>query len=120
MPVLELNDKELIVRMNLWETIAAFQRDIRIPLHRVRGAMAGNSFRDSRFGLRLPGTGIPGLIAAGTYLSKGERQFVFVTRGTHPVVIELMQSRWPRIILGVRDPQNTVQRINAAVKAASA
>jgi len=50
MPVLELNDKELIVRMNLWETIAAFQRDIRIPLH--RGSRGNGRQQLQRFPLR--------------------------------------------------------------------
>ena len=120
MPVLELSDKELIVRLNLWETIAALRSTIRIPLAHVRSVTTGTGFKHAAYGFRLPGTGIPGLIAAGTYLKNGERQFVFVTRGTHPIVIALTQEKWPRIILGVSDPQDAIQRINTAIATAPA
>lgn len=116
MPMLELTKEELIVHLNLWETLASFQKSIRIPLENVRGATDDEGFRGSALGLRSPGTGLPGIISAGTFRKGGDRQFAFVTRGTHPVVIELTHERWARIILGVTDARNMAIRINAAVE----
>jgi hypothetical protein len=115
MPMLELTDTELIVHLNLWEKAASLQRSIRIPIEHVRGATEDEGFRGPALGLRAPGTGFPGLISAGHYRKGGDRQFVFVTRGRHPVVIELANEKWARIVLGVADARLTAATINAAL-----
>ncbi|WP_426106850.1 hypothetical protein [Massilia sp. TSP1-1-2] len=115
MPTLELNKDELIVHLKLWEALASLQRTIRIPLKNVRGATDDEGFRGLALGLRSPGTGFPGLIDAGMYRKNGDRQFVFWTRGTHPVVIELANEKWDRIILGAHDARAMAAQINAAV-----
>ena len=117
MPLLELTKEELIVNLNGWEALAAFQGSIRIPLAHVRGATEDEGFRGGELGLRGPGTGIPGMISAGTYHKSGDSQFAFVTRGTHPVVIELIDEKWDRLVLGVDDPRRMAAEINAAVAA---
>ncbi|MFD2368054.1 hypothetical protein [Pseudoduganella sp. GCM10020061] len=114
MPTLELTENELVVHMNLWETLAALQKTIRVPLSSVRGATDDAGFSSASLGLRLPGTAVPGLIYAGTFIKGGDRQFAFMTRKTQPVVIELANERWARIILGVDDPRATAAQINAA------
>lgn len=115
MPKLELTADELVVHMTLWESLAALQKSIRVPLSHVRGATDDAGFSSDSLGLRLPGTAVPGLIYAGTFIKGGDRQFAFMTRKTQPVVIELANERWARIILGVDDPRATASRINAAV-----
>ncbi len=119
MPRLELTDRELIVHLGFWEALAAFHRSIRVPLAKVRGATDDEGFRGAMLGLRAPGTGIPGLISAGTYRKLGEKQFAYVTRGTHPLVIQLADERWDRIVLGVADARADAVRINAAVERAA-
>jgi len=116
MPTLELTKDELIVHLSFWEAIASLQRGIRVPLKNIRGATDDEGFRGSALGLRCPGTSVPGIIVAGTYWKRGERQFVFVTRGSHPVVIELNHEKWDRIVLGVADARNVAVQINAAVE----
>lgn len=118
MPTLTLTPDELIVHMNLWETLAALQRTIRIPLANVRGATEDTGFNSSSLGLRMPGTSLPGVIHAGTFLKGGDRQFAYLTRSTRPVVIELANERWARIVLGVADPRRAAAAVNAALDAA--
>ena len=110
---LELTPDELVINLNFWERILAVHGSIRIPLKNVRGATEDDGFRG--YGLRSPGTHVPGIITAGTYRKDGDKQFAFVMRRTHLVVIELSQEKWARIILGVPDARSAVLRINAAV-----
>ncbi len=117
MPVLELTDEALTIRLTLWEKLASFQGNVRIPLRHVRGATDDDGFRGTALGLRSPGTGVPGVISAGTYHKGGDRQFVFMTRGTQPLVIELQDEKWARLILGVPDARAMATRINALAKA---
>jgi len=115
MPRLELTDRELIVHLNVWEMLAALHRSVRVPLLKVRGATEDPGFSGADMGLRLPGTYLPGVIAAGTYYNNGDKQFVYVTRKTQPVVIELADGSFARIVLGVADARSEAARINAAL-----
>ncbi|MDY7539605.1 hypothetical protein RGU72_15235 [Undibacterium sp. 5I1] len=115
MPMLELTNEELIIHLNFWEKIASFQKNVRVRLEHVRGATDDDGFRGMNLGMRAPGTGFPGLIQAGTYRKGGDTQFVFWTRGTHCVVIELDHDKWSRIILGVKDARKFAHEINVAV-----
>jgi hypothetical protein len=92
MPQLELTDSELIVRMGKWEQMMALSADVRVPL-----------------------TQVPFVVAAGTFLKAGDRQFVFTRRKLHTVVIELTGNEWTRLVIGVPDANAAAARINAAV-----
>lgn len=118
MPALELTDRELIVHLGKWEKIMALSDDIRVPINQVRGATEDDGFGGPgglRLGLRLPGTHIPFVVAAGTFLKAGDRQFVFTRRKLRTIVIELADNEWTRLVIGVPDPHAAAARINAAV-----
>jgi hypothetical protein len=118
MPQLELTDHELIVRMGKWEQMMALSADVRVPLAQVRGAIQDDGFGGPsgfKLGLRLPGTHVPFVVAAGTFLKAGDRQFVFTRRKLHTVVIELTGNEWTRLVIGVPDANAAVARIDAAV-----
>jgi hypothetical protein len=118
MPQLELTDSELIVRMGKWEQMMALSADVHVPLAQVRSAIQDDGFGGPsgfKLGLRLPGTHVPFVVAAGTFLKAGDRQFVFTRRKLHTVVIELTGNEWTRLVIGVPDAHGAVARINAAV-----
>ncbi|MFM6966987.1 MAG: hypothetical protein ACKOWI_06500, partial [Rhodoluna sp.] len=75
-------------------------------------------------GLRVPGTAIPGVIIAGTYIKKNDRAFVSWTRKSgQPLEIRLAAKMAPaargtqytRIIVGVEDAQGWADKINDAI-----
>jgi hypothetical protein len=76
MPRLELTDHELVVHLTVWESIWSLRRSFRVPLAHVRGATEDNGFGGNALGLRIPGTYVPGLIAAGTFIKGRDKQFV--------------------------------------------
>lgn len=118
MPVLELSDRELIVHLGKWERIMAFHPDIRLPLTCVKSATKDCSLGGAsgmKLGWRVPGTHIPFVVAAGTFIRHGERQFVFTRRKLQTVVIELAHKEWTRLVIGVPDADAEAARINAAV-----
>jgi len=118
MPRLEVTDSELIVHLGKWERLMALHSDVRVPLSQVRGATEDPNFGGpSGFGLgwRVPGTHVPYVVAAGTFVRGGDRQFVFTRRLLKTIVIELADNKWTRLVIGVRDPHGEVARINAAV-----
>ncbi|SOZ09764.1 hypothetical protein [Cupriavidus taiwanensis] len=115
MPRLELTDRELVVHLTPWESIWSLRRGFRVPLAQVRGATEDNGFDGRALGLRLPGTYLPGLIAAGTFIKSGDKQFVYTSRKLQTIVIELARNDWARLVIGVPDARAEAARINAAV-----
>lgn len=115
MPRLDVTDRELIVHLTAWESIWSLRRSFRVPLAHVRGATEDNGFGGRALGLRIPGTHIPGLIAAGTFMKHGDKQFVYTVRKLQTIVIELSGNDWARLVIGVPDARLEVARINAAV-----
>lgn len=115
MPRLELSNHELRVHLTAWESLLSLRRSFSVPLAQVRGATEDNGFGGRALGLRIPGTHIPGLIAAGTFIKEGDKQFVYTVRKLHTIVIELAGNKYTRLVIGVPDARAEAARINAAV-----
>ena len=115
MPRLELSHSELLVHLTAWESIWSLRRSFRVPLAQVRGATEDSGFDGRALGLRIPGTHVPGLISAGTFIKEGDKQFVYTLRKQQIVVIELAGNDWTRLVIGVPDARAEAARINAAV-----
>ena len=126
MPKLELTDDQLIIRLTAAEKLAALHGDLTVNGVAIRGAAVAEKKWWTTLGMRVPGTAIPGLIIAGTYLQKGDRAFVSWTRKRGlPLEITLAAkmapeargTRYTRIFLGVDDAQAWADKINDAIVA---
>jgi hypothetical protein len=125
MPKLVLNDDNLIIRLSSSEKLAAARGDVTVNGIAIRGAavMAKGWWRT--LGLRI-GTGLPGVIIAGTFLQPGDRAFVSWTR-KHGLPLEITLAgkmapkargtKYTRIIVGVEDAQGWADKINDAIVA---
>ncbi len=60
----------------------------------------------------MPGTEIPGLIAAGTFYKKG-RNFWDVMNKNKAIIIELENHYYKKLIIEVENPEATLQLLNA-------
>jgi hypothetical protein len=68
-------------------------------------------------GLRVPGTWIPGLIVAGTYYWAHVWTFAFWRRGQQPLVVNVRNLRWSRLVIGVPSASEVVRQINERIAA---
>jgi len=66
-------------------------------------------------GIRMPGTNIPGVLAAGTFYQDGKRVFWDVHNPDNTVVIELKDERYNQLIVEVADPQAAVELVKTAL-----
>lgn len=62
-------------------------------------------------GFRMPGTEIPGLIAAGTFYKKG-RNFWDVMNKKNALIIELKDQYFKKLIVEVENPIETLNLLN--------
>jgi hypothetical protein len=124
MPKIELSDDKLTLRLSPLEKLAALHGDVSVNGIAIRGAAVVDKKWWMNLGLRVPGTGLPGLVIAGTYLQKGDRAFVSWTRKAGlPLEITLADKMNPeargtsytRLIVGVENPQEWADKINDAI-----
>lgn len=123
MPKLELTDDQLIVRLTPAEKLAAVHGDVKVNGIAIRGAAVADKKWWTTLGLRI-GTGLPGLVIAGTFIKKNDRAFVSWTRKAGlPLEITLAAKMAPhargtqftRIIVGIDDAQAWADKINDAI-----
>ena len=68
-------------------------------------------------GWRLPGTHLPGVITAGSYLNDGSWEFWDVRgAGASAIEVELSGTRYRRLVVDVPDPDAAVARLEATRK----
>ena len=93
----------------------ALRRRITVPvsaIRRVRRAAPGVA-RGWWKGWRLPGTHLPGVIVAGSYLLDGDWEFWDVRgAGSRAIEVNLSAGRFSRLVIDVDDPDGTVARLN--------
>jgi len=91
--------------------IAALKEAVRVPKAHVVGASIDAGILKEKKGLRMPGTAIPGYWA-GTFRKTGEETFFNIKQTSEPVVIQLKDERYTRLVIGVAQPRELVNQIN--------
>ena len=95
----------------------ALKRRLIVPLAHIRDVRADPSVNLNRWkGVRWPGTYVPGLIAAGTYCSRGRRVFWDVVHPQRSIVVDLIDEPYDQLVVEVADPNGVVQRLQAALR----
>ena len=100
------------------EKVLSVHGSFRTPLEQVESVSTGvlrQSWRD----LRVPGTFLPWVVKAGTYLTERGREFWYVTRNRGFLTIELKNGSYKRIVLGLNDNQHWADQIESSVKSHS-
>lgn len=105
---------EMRVSIGVFESIQALQGSFSISLDNVRGATEDPNYIKAGLGIRSPGTGFPGMIAKGTFRKPGEKTLSLWSRSQEIVVIELVNAKWDRLVLGCEDAKSLALQINSA------
>ena len=118
MTILDMKADELVIRLSFWQRLAAVHGDVHIPATSIRGAVVADPKWDRTIGFKVPGTALPGLIIAGTYIKPKDSVFVYWTR-SHKSVLQLNLSGRPynRVFIGVDDAAALADQINDALTA---
>jgi hypothetical protein len=116
MPRYEVNSGKLEVKLNWLERLASLRWGVSVPLSQIKGATVDRGAVPAQLGIRAPGTGFPGMIAAGTFFKRLDKQFVYWGVGESVVVVELEGHKFRRLILGTKHPVELEQRINRAIR----
>ena len=107
----EVVDGAIIVRPRGLNKVWTMKPKLVLPVDEVTDIRVDADPRRLPKGLRLPGTAVPGLILAGSYLKRGEWSF-FAIRGGRPVVVIEASGRYRRVVFETNDPHGIVKRLN--------
>lgn len=66
--------------------------------------------------VRAPGTGLPGVLAAGTFYTEQGREFWYVTPNSPYLNLELKDEYYKRIVIDLSDNEQWVTQIRAAIR----
>ena len=117
MTTLEIAEGKLVLTVHGFDVVLALKHRLEIPLTHVIDAEVGvapEARERLRQSLKLPGTHLPGIITAGSYLEHGRWMFWDVHGGGdngHAVTIHIDHEKYERLVVDVEDPVGTVAKI---------
>jgi hypothetical protein len=94
----------------------ALRRQLDVPLAHIVGARIDPLLASASPGWRVLGADLPGVVAAGRFVSHGERVFWDVVHPDKAVVVELRDERYARLVLEVDQPQKTVDTVRRSLR----
>jgi hypothetical protein len=102
----------LVVTMTGAAAALSLRRRIDLPVAAIQGIAVAPRRMVPQTGLRLPGTGIPGALRAGSYGTGSTRDFWLVRRADFVLVVELEPgAEYRRLVLELPDPHAEALRL---------
>ena len=116
MAEIQVEGGRVSIHLSVAEKIGALHGDVHFPVSAVRAVRVVDRPFGEIEGFRAPGTGVPGVIALGTYRARGGQDFVAVYRGERGVVIEIDadNTKYRRVILSAEDPDRVRSLVESA------
>ena len=107
----------LLIKLSRKDRVLSLHRsDFRIPLRDIRSARIVPRALSEVPPLRVPGTGIPGAVAVGTFRpwrNRSPRTFALVYGNRAGVVIDYTGGDFDRVIITVDDPEALIEQLAA-------
>lgn len=122
MTEIELTESTLIVHVKGIDKYLSLKSQLEIPLSHIVGAEIDPGVVE-RWGhpnlkeIRAPGTGLPGVIKAGSFRLDGQWAFWDVHDPKKAITIKLADEHYTKLVIEVTDPTAAVAKIEEAVQA---
>lgn len=111
-----VTDGKLVIRVEGLDKLWALKSSLEIPLEHVAGVRADpEAARGWWHGIKMPGTSIPGVITAGTFIQRDGMVFWDVHDPENTVVISLRDERYKQLVVEVADPEAAVRLVSQAI-----
>jgi hypothetical protein len=113
---LSIAEGKLTLHVRGADKLWSIKNSLAIPLAHITGVRADPEIARGWFhSLRMSGTDVPGVIAAGTFYQEGKKSFWDVHHPENTIVIDLHDERYSELIVEVEDPEVAVSLIRRAL-----
>ena len=103
---------DLVVGLSWLEKLGAVHGNVRVPLSAGRSAVAEPNPWDALRGVKLAGTGIPGVAVLGTRHSSGSQDFAALVGRRPAIRVELTNDApYAQLLVSVSDAESTLAAI---------
>jgi hypothetical protein len=116
MTEIELTESTLLIHVKGVHKILALKSQLEIPLTHVVGAEIDPTVVNLKE-IRAPGTGLPGVIKAGSFRLEGQWAFWDVHDPQKAITIKLADEHFTKLVIEVTNPAAAVAQIEEAVRA---
>lgn len=86
----------------------ALKSELTIPVEHIITAYPNTENLHVKLGIRMPGTSVPGLIEAGTFISRDGVIFCDITDHSKSIVVELRNEHYEKLIIDVEDINSAI------------
>jgi hypothetical protein len=109
------NEQQFEFKILGWHQFWSFENCIKIDKQNVVKAYQNREMFSSWkwIGWKIPGTSIPGIITAGTFHKKGEKNFWDVMNKDNAIIVELKDSIYNNLFIEVENPEETLNLLNS-------
>jgi hypothetical protein len=112
---IRIESDKIIIKVKGYHQILAFRKKLMLNIGRIKSVqIADKSLRPD--GIRLPGTYIPKVLIAGTYVWNKRREFWDTTLKGKAIEISLGGGSYSKVVVDVEHPSETVEMIKDAIK----
>jgi hypothetical protein len=102
-----------------FDKLWALRSRLEIPLAHITGVeIDPEQAKGWWHGIRVLGTYVPGLLAAGTFYFHKELVFWDVRYPAKTIIVSLAHEHYRKLIIEVEDPETVASRLRAAIAAA--
>jgi hypothetical protein len=114
-----IHDDRVRFRVEGLDKLWAFRSELEIPLIHIVGVEADPE-QVGRWwhGIKVMGTDVPGLFAAGTFFYHGELVFWDVRHFEQTIIVSLAHERYKKLIVEVESPASAAARLRDAINRA--
>jgi hypothetical protein len=107
-----VEDNQLKISLGFWEHVGGFSGDLSFHVNNIVSAHAADKLDLNSLGMRLGGTGLPGLAVLGHFRKRGVKIFCNWAKGQRVLSIELRNSKFQRLELGCMNPEELLLHLN--------
>ena len=100
--------EDIIFEIEGWHKLWSLKSRLRIPASHISKVYKDEEQSVFIWGLRLPGTQIPGVISAGTFIVKDGIIFCDITDAKKAIIVELHDEHYKKLIIDVHDVEKSI------------
>lgn len=108
---ISMDDGNFVFEVKGMHKLWAFKNQITIPASHILNVYQDMESLRGWQGWRMPGTSIPGIITAGTYINHGDMIFWDVCNMDNCIIIELKDEQYKKLVIEVENVEESIRQL---------